>query len=238
MELIQLGKIALPVLPKLIGLLADDSPHVTIGNHSRSVAAHVEAAMPRLGAAAVEPLIAALKDSNPSIRAKAATILAAIHDPRAIGPLVDALADAQVSNSARSALEKFGLEAAPPLIKLLDSPNPHVRGNAAYVLGRVKAIGAIEPLARLLNDEDPSARQCAVDALRQFGSAAIDQLLAVLKSDSGRPKTDPDLRQRIVTTLGIIRDPRPRAVVGHDLQRAGTRPGPLIRDRHAGDPSE
>ena len=103
-----MGPAALPMLPKLIGLLADDSPHVTIGNHSRSVAAHVEAALPQLGAAALEPLIAALKDSNPSIRGKAATILAAIHDERAIGPLVAALADAQVSNSACAAPRSSG----------------------------------------------------------------------------------------------------------------------------------
>ena len=203
-----MGPIALPVLPMLIGLLGDDSPHVAVANHSRSVASHVEAALPQLGPLVVEPLIAALKDPRPRVRSGAATVLGTIHDQRAMRPLIDALADAQTSNSARTALEKFGLETAAPLVTLLDSPNPLLRSNAAYVLGRVKPPQAIQPLAKLLDDDDPSARQCAVDALRQFGPAAIDQLLAVWKSASGRVRTDPELRSRIVVTLGIIRDRR------------------------------
>ena len=59
-----------------------------------------------LGALAVEPLIAALKDENSDVRQAAAKALGKIGDPRAVEPLIDALQDKEwfVRRTAAEAL--------------------------------------------------------------------------------------------------------------------------------------
>jgi hypothetical protein len=57
------------------------------------------------------------------------------------------------------------LRAVPGLIGLLEHENPTVRGDAAYVLGVMRAPAAREPLAALQNDENPAVREIASEAL-------------------------------------------------------------------------
>jgi HEAT repeat protein len=59
-----------------------------------------------LGALAMEPLIAALKDENEYVREAAAEALGKIGDPRAVEPLIDALQDKEwfVRRTAAEAL--------------------------------------------------------------------------------------------------------------------------------------
>ena len=70
---------------------------------------------------AVEPLIAALKDSNPDVRCMAASALGKLKDPRAVEPLKALLADPD--NNVRWAMEEAirKIEAAAPKISSLKS---------------------------------------------------------------------------------------------------------------------
>jgi len=61
-----------------------------------------------IGAAAVEPLTKALKDSNGEVRASAAWVLGKIGDARAVEPLVSAMRDWEAGNLAAEALKKLG----------------------------------------------------------------------------------------------------------------------------------
>jgi HEAT repeat protein len=55
--------------------------------------------------------------------------------------------------------------AVPGLIRLLGQENPTIRGDAAYVLGLMRAPDARAPLAALLNDEHAAVREIAAEAL-------------------------------------------------------------------------
>jgi HEAT repeat protein len=95
-------------------------------------------ALGKIGTPAVEPLIAALKDSDRSVRHAAAESLGEINDPRAVEPLIAALKDTDAS----------------------------VRMSAAYALDNIKDPRAVEPLIAALQ-EDPASdvRDIAAKAL-------------------------------------------------------------------------
>ncbi|HET9587977.1 MAG TPA: HEAT repeat domain-containing protein, partial [Anaerolineales bacterium] len=111
-----------------------------------------EVLLRKVGAAAVEPLAAALEDSN--VSAMAAELLGEIGDARAVEPLVAAL--------------KHG--------------NKETRRNAATALGLIRDIEAVEPLGVALKDGDEEVRIKVVDALGQIGdSRAVEPLIVALK---------------------------------------------------------
>ena len=88
-----------------------------------------------LGALAVEPLIAALKDQYSWARKAAAEALGEIKDPRAVEPLI-------------AALESSGM-----------------RYSAAKALGKIGDARAVEPLIAALKDEYVGTRAAAAEAL-------------------------------------------------------------------------
>jgi len=92
----------------------------------------------QIGEPSVEPLIAALKDDNPAVRATAAKTLGNIEDPRAVEPLISALKD----------------------------EDRNVRLNVVTALRWIRDPRAVEPLIALLKDEDVSVQSEAVSALR------------------------------------------------------------------------
>ena len=93
-----------------------------------------------LGAAAVEPLVAALND--PVRRAPACAGLAAIRDTRAV----------------------------PALLPILDSPSAQDRAMAARTLGAIRDPLALDDLVRAGKDPDPDVRDAALDALDRLRS--------------------------------------------------------------------
>jgi hypothetical protein len=58
--------------------------------------------------------------------------------------------------------------AVPGLIRLLEQENPTIRGDAAYVLGVMRAPDARGPLAARLGDDNPAVRQIASEALADW----------------------------------------------------------------------
>jgi HEAT repeat protein len=164
-----------------------------------------------IGAPAVEPLIAVLRDRGWGGRRAAAEALGQIGDARAVEPLIAALQnlDWDVRQAAAVALGQIGdPRAVEPLIAVLKDQHGNVRTAAAEALhrlawspdsgaagaaywaakgewGKCVEIGApaVEPLIAALKDEDNNVRQAAAGALSQIGDArAVEPLIAALQS--------------------------------------------------------
>jgi len=158
-----------------------------------------------IGAPAVEPLIAALRDADSHVQGGAADALGEIKDPRAVAPLIAALKDGDwdVRESAAWALGKIkDPRAVEPLIATLKDAESGVRGWAARALGEIGA-PAVEPLIAALKDADSGVRGWAAWALGDIkDQRAVEPLMAILK--------DPmwDVRRDGAEALGKIKDPR------------------------------
>ena len=195
-------------------------------------------ALKEIGAPAVTPLIAALKDEKSYVRAAAAWALGEIKDPRAVEPLIAALRDGDgfMRGTAIPALGEIGAPAVEPLIAALQDKNKEVRWTAAQVLGRIGDARAVEPLIAALKEECNDVRWNAARALGQIGDArAVQPLTAALKDEW------PLVRQTAAEALGQIGDPRAvepltavlqdeesqvRQAAAEALDRLGWEPGP------------
>jgi HEAT repeat protein len=135
------------VLP---GLLAALSGGPNAG--ARDAAA---AALSRIGAPAVAPLLARLDGDDPDMRQAAAGVLGAIADRRAVAPLAARLADPDpnVRAAAAEALGKIGgPEAVATLLAALDSDDATLRLSALESLGALRACPPAAQVAALLRD--------------------------------------------------------------------------------------
>jgi len=120
----------------------------------------------------LEPLLAALSDSDEEVRQAAAEALPLLGET-AIPPLVAKLgADREpIRAAAGQALILFGAPAVAPLTASLASRDAHVRYGAAFSLGEIgepaeSARPTLELLAR--NDPDANVRYYAVSAVRKL----------------------------------------------------------------------
>jgi HEAT repeat protein len=135
---------------------------------------------------AVEPLIAALKDADNSVRTKAAEALVKIGQPT-VDPLIGSLRDPDdsVSGRAMGALVKIGMPAVDSLIAALKEADDGVRGKAAETLVKIDE-PAIEPVIGALQDTDADVRREATAVLARIGgSKAVDTLFQALKEPDG-----------------------------------------------------
>jgi hypothetical protein len=140
-------------------------------------------------AAAADPLLGALRDLLPTLRAQ-------VHDP-----------NVRIRLGAIDVLETLGSAAAPAVPDLVQALRDHdrfVRWAAARTLGKM---GITEPaivvpsLARLLSDEDFDVRLSATAALDRFGpaaEAAVPDLVQATKA------SDAEIREAAIRTLGGI----------------------------------
>lgn len=120
----------------------------------------------------LEPLLAALSDSEEDVRQAAAEALPLLGET-AIPPLVARLgADREpIRAAAGQALIHFGAPAVGPLTASLSSRDAHVRYGAAFSLGEIgEAAESARPTLELLarNDPDPNVRYYAVSAVRKL----------------------------------------------------------------------
>ena len=152
----------------------------------RGSAAH---ALGRIGdARAVEPLCAALKDSDSNVSGAAIDALEKIGDARAVEPLVVALkyADRHWRAAAAHALVKIGppaVEAFGAMLKDSDWDRRKVAAGALVQIGRA----SVELLIATLQLKDSDWNVCgrAADALGKIGDArAVEPLVAALKDKS------------------------------------------------------
>lgn len=135
-ELIQLARMSFSSVrqamesPREIpGMILMRGPYVDLGPLNTALVA--------TGRMAIEPLLAALKDDDQSLRQFAAGVLGQIRDPRSVEPLAAALQDA----------------------------DPDVRRNAASALGQIGDPRALEPLEIAAIDREEKVRQAAAEAL-------------------------------------------------------------------------
>jgi HEAT repeat protein len=116
--------------------------------YEREVAAgDLLTAIEKMGDAAVEPLIEALKDKEGTVRKFAAVLLGRLKDPRSIEPLGMALYDLHhdVGKVAAEALVNFGTASFEVLVEALDHPEMWIRIHTVDILP-----GIVEPRVALV----------------------------------------------------------------------------------------
>lgn len=138
-----LAERAAPAVPFLIGM----------ADFSSTEGKEIEQALVKIGAAAVEPLLPALRDPDRQVRTAAARVLGELKDPRAVTAIAG----------------------------LLQDEERLVREAAAKALGEIGAASASGPLFTALHDKDVSLRQYAAKSLGKIGTPVLEQAIALLK---------------------------------------------------------
>ena len=116
----------------------------------------------KIGAPAIAPLIAVLRDEDANVRRNAAKDLGKIGDKRAVEPLIAILEDPdwRIRSDAVLALGKIGdKKAVDPLIDALKDKDSSVRRMAAETLGKIGDERAVEPLIAALRDKNLDVRK-------------------------------------------------------------------------------
>ncbi len=134
----------------------------------------VSAAADQAKAGDPAPLEKLLRDSEPSVRARACDELGRLRLPSSTAKVAAVLskdADPRVRQAAATSLAFIGdASAAGALIGALKDAAPPVRHAAMRALGKLRVAGAAGPLAEALADPDPSARKVAAASLGEIGA--------------------------------------------------------------------
>jgi HEAT repeat protein len=141
----------------------------------------------QIGAPAVEPLAAALRDEDKDVRRAAAQALGQISDARAVEPLIVALKDKDeyVREAATDALGRIGVPAVEPLVAALRDEDKDVRRAAARALGQIGDARAVPPLIAAWGDKDGDVRQRVSQALAEVGLPAVEAHVVAQQKESG-----------------------------------------------------
>lgn len=94
---------------------------------------------------------------------------------------------------------------------LSESPDPHIRQYAAYLLGGAKEGRALQNLLTALHDPEKGVRTLAMRALVELGTPAVDPLLGLLADQQWV------IRYRATEALGLIGDLRAVKPLVHQL---------------------
>lgn len=143
----------------------------------------------RIGAPAVDSLMAVLQDKSatPEMRAASARTLGMIGDKRSIKGLALLLKDERyfVRQQAARALGQMGEPAVDLLLEMTASSAPATREAAIEALGSTSATRAVNRVIDALSDSNPNVRAAAVKALGESSSErAVPHLMALLRDDS------------------------------------------------------
>jgi len=169
--LTQLGE---GIIPDLLEVLADTARAPL----ARVCAVQVLVCFPR--PELLQPLLAALNDSEAGVRLHAAQGLGALQDPAAIQPLLSLLNDPDtwVCSNAIFALSRLNATCAvEPLIALLSSPHANVVSAAAQALGQLRDARALTPLLDAFFQKPDSAWQIARALCELNDPSVIEPLL-------------------------------------------------------------
>jgi len=144
-----------------------------------------EAALEKLGDAAVEPLIVALKDDKYEVRSIAACVLGTLGDRRAVEPLILALKDKNqtVRRNAAKALGLLGeAQAVEPLVAVLRAEVMAQRDYEGYgMVGMLRKLGdarTAEFLTATFKAGDLGLHESVVRALERIGGTEAEEALA------------------------------------------------------------
>lgn len=129
-------------------------------------------------------MISQLKHQDPNVRSSAVLALGKSGDQDALPYLIDVLChdpELSLQEDATWSLVRFGVDAVPDLLALLEQDSAHIRHNAVHALGKIGSIEAVPALVKMLNDTDRQVRLKAVYALGQIGDdLAITPLIDML----------------------------------------------------------
>ncbi len=172
--------------------------------------------------AAVEPLIAALKDKHNDVGVNAARALASLGDERAIRPIIEMMRTAMMMNpmtaaSMEQTLASFGPVAVEPLTEALKDKDARIRRLAAGALAKLDVKQPLEPLIAALTDKSSGVRYRAAGGLGKTGDKrAVEPLIAALADGSD------DVRAEASRALGNLGDKRAvKALVAILLNKGG-----------------
>lgn len=124
-------------------------------------------AIEKMGAVAVDPLIAALKDPEGTVRKYAALLLGRLGDVRAVEPLGMALYDLhhEVGKTSAEALVNFGVTSFEILVEALDHPEMWIRIHSVDVLPRITEPRVALVLLEMLKDPEREVQRHVIEAL-------------------------------------------------------------------------
>jgi len=148
-------------------------------------------AIEKMGAIAVEPLIAALKDHEGAVRKYAALVLGRIGDARAVEPLGMALYDLhhEVGKASAEALATFGGTSFEILVEALDHPEMWIRIHSVDVLPKVKEPRVGLVLLEMLKDPE---REVIKHVIQSMGELKDSRTLPALHEIANN-RTDREL---------------------------------------------
>ncbi|HQG93438.1 MAG TPA: HEAT repeat domain-containing protein [Acidobacteriota bacterium] len=176
----------------------------TLRNRNEEIVQAASEMIVKLGACAVEPLIAALGHESSKIRAAAAQLLSNLGDTRAVDPLIQTLRDMEdiVRKSAAEALVKLRGEdqhAVELLIWLLENEDSSIRIVTVKTLGdeilhsfSLSNTRVVELIVQALADRESSVRTAAAEALvKLIGKAphAVELLIKFLDNHYSSVRT-------------------------------------------------
>jgi HEAT repeat protein len=171
------------VVPGFIEALSDEV--VEVRRFAISMIGVIEADLQDV----LQPLIAALADSNPFVRGTAAMVLGdyGVKAAEVLPHLERLLADDEfnrvtVVHAVLCIAPERTEELTPILTEALSSEDKSVRHRAAQVLGDIPAAGAlaIQSLVQALDDEDEFVRLTVLNTLNNIGSAAAPATLVLV----------------------------------------------------------
>ncbi len=187
-------------------------------DNNRNVREWAVLALVKIGRPSIEPLTAAMKSKNDSVKWQAAAVLGLINDSKATEALSYAL---QSNNStvrywAAAALGQVRDNTTQDaLVSALADENKTVRNEAGWALKSLAKASASDLLIKLLQDDDPKRRMGAAQALGDGadGQAALPLIEALQDSEPGvRSEAAASLGRRgesqaIEPLIGILADP-------------------------------
>jgi len=214
---------------------------VALGDATVEVSIYCATALAKIGAPAIDKLVAALADVDQ--RAGAASALAQIsadiplgHLPALINGLADD--DARVRSSCASVIGTMGDAVVEDLVKVLASGNQHARIAAVNVLRRIDAnllVPHMTVLIAALDDASIQVRTPCATILAEIGSTVEEQLINTLGAGTGRAragaamalaKLDPAVSDQYIADLvGGLGDDQ--SLVRRSCQIALANVGPL-----------
>ena len=180
------GEVRAAAAGACIDLCLEDMPQTPFPYTARSRLPQADEEQPSARVAlraAVEPLVAALKDSETEVRAQAATALGWIADPRTAAPLARCLKDTE-ARCRLAAVEALGMLRTPaalkPLARALADPSRQVRLGAAGALGEMGDPIALDLLLAVLSDAEEHLEVRAATA-RALGALHQPKALSPLQ---------------------------------------------------------
>lgn len=153
----------------------------------------------QIGEASIEPLTDMLHSDNNEYQRKAAHILSAVGDSRALVQLIITLDDDddRVRAEVASALGKFrDMRAIGPLLKAMQDSSAQVRANAAFSLGNFNDEKITDMLLMALEDSESVVRRSVIRALANKPDEKLINALTTATRDS-----DESVRQMAAAAL-------------------------------------